>query len=314
MIEKPTFLIGPVRAGTTLLRLMLSYHPEYAPWNEFPYSVDFLADWPDAWPPVAAYHAFLAEDRHFAHIDQYAIDPALDYPALVDSFLVQCRERAGRPRVGACVHRHFDQVLRIWPDARFIYMVRDGRDVARSCIAMGWAANVWKAAEFWTRAEESWKRLRERLTPDRYTEIKYEDLILNTEAELARLCTFLGVAYDPAMLSYADATTYDRPDPRLVQQWRKKYAEADLRVIEARIGPLLAERGYELSGLPPLTLGPWTQARLWADNRLGMFRRNVRFLGPRLWFLELATRRLGLKGLHARYRGEVHALVNATVK
>ena len=81
-----------------------------------------------------------------------AIDRGLDYPRLAQSFVAQYCARSGKPIHGATCHKHFDRLLRIWPRARFVHIVRDGRDVARSCIGMGWAGNVWHGSERWIAA------------------------------------------------------------------------------------------------------------------------------------------------------------------
>jgi hypothetical protein len=63
------------------------------------------------------------------------------------------------------VHRHYDRLLRLWPEARFIHLVRDPRDVASSCIGMGWAGNVWTGVTRWIEAERLWDEVRGDLAP-----------------------------------------------------------------------------------------------------------------------------------------------------
>ena len=139
----PFFLVGAERSGTTLLRLMLSHHPEVDCAPEFEFVVDRLpAD--GGWPDLADYHAWLRLDRVFlAH--QLEIDPALAYPDLVRGFLAQFAGRVPGPIVGATCHRHFERLEELWPGAKYVYLLRDGRDVARSNIGMGWEGNVWHA-------------------------------------------------------------------------------------------------------------------------------------------------------------------------
>lgn len=139
LITQPIFLVGAERSGTTVLRLMLDHHPQLAWHSEFEYAVDRISETGE-WPHIDEYHQWLAKQRIFLDLD-FKLDHTLTYPQLINSFLVQKRDRDHKPIVGATVHRHFDKVLSIWPDARFIHIVRDGRDVARSCIGMGWAGN-----------------------------------------------------------------------------------------------------------------------------------------------------------------------------
>ena len=141
MIGSPVFLVAAERSGTTMLRLMLSTIRR-SPGAATGYAVNLMPE-SGGWPDLAAYREFLLTNRIFRLGHGFEIDPNLSYPELVNSFLEQLQRRTGKPIVGALVHRHFDRLLRIWPDARFIHLIRDGRDVARSCIGMGWAGSVW---------------------------------------------------------------------------------------------------------------------------------------------------------------------------
>lgn len=311
MISRPTFLVGAERSGTTMFRLMLTHHPEIAWCTEFGCAVDWLP--PSGWPNLETYYETLANDRIFLS-HQFTIDKTLAYPELVDSFLRQEQQRTGKPVIGALVHRHFDRLPRIWPDARFIHMLRDGRDVARSCIGMGWAGNVWTGVERWIEAEQLWDRFVSTLTPDRWTEIRYENLVSNPVAELTRICQFLGVDYHPNMLSYAGATTYDKPDPKLIAQWRTKLSELEIRQVESRIANLLAARGYPLSGLPALEVSPAMQRRLRHQDYWARIQYRVKFLGPRLFVEDYIARHVGSKKWRARVKATVNAKVQAALK
>lgn len=302
----PCFLVGAERSGTTLLRQMLWGHPRIAWSSEFEYAVDYLPAG-GGWPDLAAYHRALATHRVFrAH--GHAIDPALDYPALVQSFLEQTRaQQGGRPVLGATVHRHFDRLRRIWPEARFIHMLRDGRDVARSVVARGWAGNMWTGIARWVEAERLWAAMEPTLEPGRFTQIRYEELVRAPEHELARLCAFLGVAYAPAMLQDPDGSRALRPpDPKLIGQWRTKLAPDEVRLAEARAGAMLAERGYEPSGLPPLEVTPATRRRLERQDYWFRVRHRWNNLGPRLFVENYLARRLGPDAWRAAVQNRIN--------
>lgn len=289
--SQPTFLVGAERSGTTMLRLMLSHHSELAWSNEFEYAVDRIGPGGEL-PDMAEYRDWLASHRIFLAA-KLAIDPALDYPSLVGGFLEQLRQREGKPRVGATVHRRFDRLLHVWPQATFIHLLRDGRDVARSCIGMGWAGNVWTGVERWLEAEELWAQLCRKVPPERRYGLKYEELVQDPAGSLAGICRFLGVEYDPAMLDYATDTSYERPDPRLISQWKTKQTEHEVRLIESRIGPMLLERGYAPSGLPPLKVSAWARAKLRIQDRAFRIRFAQRRYGLRLWLSAVLARRIG---------------------
>lgn len=306
------FLIGAERSGTTLLRLLLDHHPRIAWCSEFEYSVDKLSG-AEGFPDMDGYIKWLKRDRIF-RLHGWNIDRALSYPALMDSFL---RQKRGRKEViGATVHRNFISLLRIWPHARFIYLLRDGRDVARSWITMGWAGNMWSAMEGWMRAELHWQELRAALPEDRWIEIRHEDLVGEPVRTLTRICRFLGTDFDDAMFGYVrtPGTTYELPDPRLAQQWKKKQSHAEIRQAEARAGSLLRERGYELSGLPPLEMTPALERRLRLQNRIARLKHRIGEFGWPLTVGETVSRRLRLDPLRYYCEERINRVINANLK
>jgi len=290
-VERPVFLVGAERSGTTMLRLMLDHHPEIAWLNEFEYAVDLVGD--DGGGPAPDDYAAWLETHRVFRATGLAVNTSVPYPSIVRSFLAQRLVNDGASLVGATVHRRFDRLLDLWPDARFIHILRDGRDVARSSIKIGWAGNVWTGASGWIEAERLWEELRPRLSEDRWTEIRYESLVAAPEPALESICSFLGLAYDPAMLEYDRSTTYDRPDARLTSQWKRKLGERDLALLEARIGPMLRARGYEPSGVDAADVGPAQVRRLRRQDRWARRLFNVRRYGLPLWLASAAARRIG---------------------
>ncbi len=302
--KSPVFLVGSERSGTTLLRLMLDHHSEVAFQSEFEFSVELVSD-SGVFPEIGTYRTWLSLDRVF--IDSgFRIDPSLDFPELVDSFLVQKRDQSRKPNVGATVHRHFDRLLDVWPDARFIHLLRDPRDVARSTIPMGFAGNLWAGAARWVEAETTWSVLREKLSEDRWIELHYEDLIREPEARLGELCLFLGVSYDPGMLEYSESSSYGPPDPSVAERWRGTLTERDLGLIEGRVGSLLEERGYQPSGAPAIEVTPGLVRKLQWEDRIGKLRFRIKRYGPALFLAELVARRAGIKPLHTFVMMRMH--------
>ena len=292
VISEPIFLVGAERSGTTLLRLMLDHHPQIAFHSEFEFAVDYFRG--NNWPLLHRYYECLETDRLFQS-SNFELDFSLSYPQLVNSFLVQKRERTGKSFVGATVHRHFARLLQIWPDARFIHIVRDGRDVARSCINMNWAGNVWTGSDRWLEVEQLWSQLKETISPERYTEVRYETLITEPAKTLTSLCNFIGTDYDPAMLSYWQTTTYDLPNSQLLWQWKRKLSPREIQLVEARIGNMLVKHGYELSGLPPLTVNSAMKKMLRLHSKWSVVRGRIRIYGLPLILSSFLSRNLELK-------------------
>ncbi len=293
MIQQPLFLVGSERSGTTLLRLMLNSHPQLA-WNEeFEYVVDFMpAD--QGWPPIDAYHRYLAHDFVFAS-SKFSVDTALSYPQLVNSFLLQRLACDRKPIVGATIHRYFNRLLRVWPDARFVHLIRDGRDVARSIAEMGWAGNAWRGALYWEEAELEWDQLSRQVPESRRITTRFEDLVVNPTRTLQQICAFCGVSFDPTMLEYHRASTYGPPDPSSVGTWKRKMPVEDVRAVEAAVGPMLVERGYSLSGYPSLTLTAARRRWLKARNFYGKLRFRIDRFGMNLVFQDFLARRINIR-------------------
>lgn len=308
MIERPVFLVGSERSGTTLLRLMLDHHPNMLFWAEFEYAIDLVGD-QGQYPAMADYYRWLQSDRNFL-MDGPTIDRRLSYPALVNSFLRQFQNFSASPKplIGATVHHHFDRVLHMWPDAVFIHIVRDGRDVARSCMKMGWAGDGWHGAARWVQAETLWDKLKLRLPESRRLEVRFEQLVENTTETLDRICQFMGDRYHPDMMNYAKGTDYGLPDMSLVNQWHSNLSKREIQLIEARIAPLLVERGYPLSGLPAIRVTRQTRLLLKIQNKLGILHRRARKYGLPLTSADFIARKLGLSRLSDRINKELSVI------
>jgi hypothetical protein len=305
--------VGSECSGTTMLRLMLDGHPEIACASEMEFAVSELPA--EGWPPVESYVDWLQTSRIFLDTG-FRADRRLPYPELMNSFLRQKLDWGGPGKhiVGGTLHRHFDRVLRLWPEARFIHLVRDPRDVAASCKEMGWAGNAWAGVEPWIATETLWEALRMGLPPQQYTELSFEDLCCDPVGALTGLCRFLGVRFHPAMLDYPKRTTYPFPEPDLAEEWKRGMAPEDVRLVEARAGALLEGRGYTASGLPRLTVTPSMERRLRRQDRWGRVRCGIRRYGLGNMVAGYVSRRLGLQGMQKRVRTWRHTIDQAHLK
>ena len=310
--DHPVFLVGSERSGTTLLRLMLDHHPQIAFNGESEYIVAQIAD-DGSFPPIGRYREWLARDRIFQG-SRLRIDERLDFVGLVGDFLEQKRRRDRKELVGATVHYQFRHLARIWPRARYVYLYRDGRDVADSVLRMGWAGNRYVAADWWLHAEEEWDALRATLDPARWIELRFEDLVLATRRELERLSAFLGVRYSERMLDYVKTSTYGAPDAALNYQWKSRMRKLDVQRLEHKIGERLTRRGYALSGYPRIAVGRLAGKYLYLQSRLNAFRFRLGRFGLALTLKETLSRRLGLDALHRRAVGRINEIVNSQLK
>lgn len=299
------FVAGALRSGSTLLSLMLARHPSIDCPGEFDYLFDALGE--DGGAAAAAgtdqerLDAFLQE--HYGFLMQgLEMAPAVSTSA-------RLRAHAARFAVddkvlALCVHRGFLSAHEIFPEARFIHLLRDPRDCARSAIGMGWAGNVYHGLKPWLRAERSWERLRPRLTEDQFIEVRFEQLVVEPQRELTRVAAFLGLSFDPRMLDLS-GSSYAPPSARFADQWRRTMSPRDQGLVCTRAGDLMVRRGYERSGSHASQLAWPAAALLSLHDRMVRHRFRIDRFGPRLYVSELLGRLPGLRDLHRRTVSEM---------
>ena len=187
----------------------------------------------------------------------------------------------------------------MWPNAKFIHIVRDPRDVAKSFIKMGWSGNVWCGADRWVKAEEALENVKKVVLADRWIELKYERLISNPEEELKKICGFIAVPYSSDRLTYYKTSTFDKPMPELAYRWKRTLSKFEIRLVESRALTALLDRGYEQSGLPHMRLSLAYRQILLAENKIAVIYSGIRIYGFMLYALLFVTRKLRLKKLYA---------------
>ena len=297
---EPVFVIGSRRSGSTLFRLMLDSHPDVAFRRHAELEHAFRLMKPGSELPsnLSSYFAALEGDYECFRRG-LSVDRSLSLDQLLMKFWDEAvREDNAYLNMGT-VHSNFSGIPKVWPEARYIYLYRDGRDVARSRVNLDWEGSYWSAIEKWIESEDEWKRMSLKLDPKNFLEVRYEDLVLETDSTLREVCAFLGVAFTKRVLSYTETSSYTEPDPALVGQWKVDATEMDIRTSESRAGRHLRARGYTLSGLPFLQVDPAQAHRL---ERNGIWKRRYRRArgqGFGNFCLEVLSRRLRLNRLHS---------------
>ena len=278
--DRPIFVLGCPRSGTTLLQLMLHSHARIAIPAETKFVIPAYArrcEFGDL--EVRENRRALAEwitgERstkfRVLGLDADAVvEEIVDGPPTVGSaigivFRAYAR-RFGKVRwaTSAQLLRQAGTLLRMFPDAQFVHLVRDGRDCVASLMEMPWYdKDVYHAISAWRESIDRGRRLAERLGPDSYYELQYERLVADPADELARLCGFLGEDFDPAMTrpeGIARQTvspskkwhrrTRDGVTTSRIGSWAERLDAWQISLAEAAFGERLAEYGYEPSGLP----------------------------------------------------------------
>ena len=202
-----------------MLRLILCGHSRL----HIPPETWFIADLVARFPLDAALTPAQAEAAADAMVGHYrwpdleipaeefrAQARALAAPRLVDLIDLPFREhlrRAGKPRFGDKTPPYIaivPDLLALYPGARFVNLVRDGRDVAISFVDAHFHGRPYHADFEWTQALRLAERWRASLPAGRLLDVRYEDLVRAPEPTVRRICDFLGEAFEPAMFSYRD--------------------------------------------------------------------------------------------------------------
>jgi Sulfotransferase family len=273
------FIVGSGRCGSTLLRVMFDSHPDMA----VPVEVYFPTTAPSAWFDS---EGSIMVERAAENLAGRPWYPKLRLPS--GAFLAQVRDRAptnyadlirclyrtyadaqGKPRYGNKSPMYVARLPRLaemFPEARFIHIVRDGRNVALSYLENNFGpTDLASAARAWRIRVSRGRRAGYQLGEDRYAEVRYEDLLEDPERELRRLCAFVELGYDDAMLRYYERiptmvmgsgphTKLSLPPTKGMRDWRGQMRGWQAALFESIAGPTLQEFGYELSGVIP-TLG-----------------------------------------------------------
>ncbi|WP_299597909.1 sulfotransferase [uncultured Microbulbifer sp.] len=291
-LDSPVFVIGPLRSGSTLLRLLLDHHPNIHMFGEFEGAVSQARG--DQWPDLEDYWRFVKTDRQTGAM-HLQINHALDYPALIEDFLRQLYLRNPQPVIGASIHSRVDLLPRLWPNARYIHLYRDPRDVARSCIGMGWVGNVYEGAKIWCEFERRRELLRSREQPGKAIGVSYEKLVENPVKELSRLCEFLSQPFEAGMLQLERDTTYSCPSKKYAEQWKSKLSKREIRWIELQAAEQMLVQGYQpvVENSDPLTLKEKIAIKI--QNRVYRVSYNIKKWGFILWIQHVLSRRTGVR-------------------
>jgi hypothetical protein len=309
------FVVGVGRSGTTLLRMMLDAHPQLAMPPETHFVPQFIqASGRLRFSPRTATKT-IVDDQH-RRWDDFGLEPGelraelegqqpFNTAHALRAFYGLYAKRHGKQRWGDKTPDYVRKMRKIQntlPEARFIHVIRDGRDAGLSQ-----NNRIARRGKDPVKPKEMARRWRKRIIKSRldaeqvegYMEVRYEDLVLDTETVLRRVCEHIELDYDPAMLTYheragerlqemagalpakkgrpereagervaAHALTMEPPKQDRVAVWKREMSEAENAEFEEAAGHILDELGYETatpreSWIPP---EEWAQSKARADR------------------------------------------------
>jgi hypothetical protein len=226
--NSPFFVIGSDRSGTTMLRLMLNEHPEL----NVPRETWFIIELMDSVPIESRLeekekekvHEIIVnhprwKDLELDSTELKEIFQGLNKPYLreiINKIYEALANRAGKTRWGDKTPEYIKEVHRLnilFPGAKFIHVIRDGRDVCISLMQKRWRGTMAQnIARYWVEYVGKGIKDGRNLQQGKYMEITYEDMVSNTKKALIKICEFLEVEYSPCMLKfYENAETHIAP-------------------------------------------------------------------------------------------------------
>lgn len=279
--NSPIFIIGVHRSGTTLLRFMLSSHSKiYIPpesdfiplffqktptgnlsfdrtaelLNNIFARYRFIGEWKGSQPEASDFYNGMQEKTPAAFLDRL-------YSLYAHQF--------GAVRWGdkTPIYASYVRLIHIiFPNARFIHIIRDPRDAAVSLLEKyaqrEFHIDIYFAARNWVRRIMRARNDGFSLGPNFYFEIRYENLVTNPDRELRAICNFINEDYEPQMQSHHDLASKNIPEDshffenvrkpvnnESIGRWMAELSLNDQRVIQRVSGDLMRELGYPTEDL-----------------------------------------------------------------
>ncbi len=300
----PIFVCGAARSGTTMLGATLGRHSQCLAVPEATFVADALRRFHpiESADPRELLRFVVASPRHRlweTPLDTESVGVAELGASPADVVRLVIDNYARAHDTPAYEHwidhtplnvRHAAALLRLFPGARMIHIVRDGRAVAASVLPLDWgactadaAARTWLIALAYGLAAESV------LGPQRVLRVRYEDLVREPGRTLRELCDWLGLSFEEALVASAGGLDLPRhtreqhrlvggkPDASRIEAWREALSPREIEQFEAIAAQMLEHLGYE-----PLH-GTGARPRTRRERRADTFRT--------LWRQEVTDRR-----------------------
>jgi Sulfotransferase family len=276
MPNNPFFEIGVARSGTTLLSLMLDAHPDLA----IPYESHFIADLYKEKDIISGRliniqdrKNFLEETLRRPYVQRWDYTPTIDDIDLDNC----CTLSSSINQVFAAYARHhkkgiwgdktpsyitnIDALHHFFPDAKYIHLIRDGRDVALSLMEQWFGPNDFiSALQFWKEHIVIGRKMLAMLPSHQVYELRLEDLVEQPETKLTEICDFLNLPYEIKMLESYQANAAKKVGASRasgihqnlssnlsinnVTKWQNKLNPAKQALAWEIAGELLVELGY----------------------------------------------------------------------
>jgi hypothetical protein len=277
LAERPPFpiVVGCGRSGTTLVRALLDAHPEIAVPYESYFPVWF-AKQRHRYELASGFAVDRFLDDFLAHesFTRWGLDAATTreqvrgadpatYPDAVRACFAAYATAHGKPRYAdktPIFVKHIPLLASLVPEAVFVHVIRDGRDVALSRTEVAWGTREFAQEGLnWRDQVEQGRRDGRALGATRYYELRYEALVDDPEAAARGLCACIAVDFDESMLRYHERTdtligsqaypdehqNLRRPPTKGLRSWRAELDPDRVALFDCLAGGTLGRFGYE---------------------------------------------------------------------
>lgn len=253
--QSPILIFGCRRSGTTLVRSLLASHPYLRVHPQEPqFILNLVTQYEDikrhkkAIISTLLTHPYLPES-----IDKQQLTTALSDPTIQswsDFFQAYLEVWAGELDANEkivlkdpAITFHLEALDDLFPNARYIHVVRHPYGNVSSQRARWQNATVWECANWWRDAVKIGHRMAME-DPDHCLEVDYQSLVLEPEKNLKQICHFLNIPFINQMLEFQldtisfspDAppqpTQFTALDPQRLERWRNYLSPMDVRVID----------------------------------------------------------------------------------
>lgn len=256
--NSPIFVIGNPRSGTSLLRLMLHSHPlicippecHFFLWLEERYGnfcSSQLSDYVNDLFQSRKFETWKLDKSDLTNYLQAKIPQNYsELTSSIYSFYANMNNKSDAIHWGdknKLWKQKLSTIVKYFPNAKFIHIVRDGRDVACSFRELGQKSvdskyypklpvEVAEIASRWTTNLQFISDFLSTLNASNFVEIKYEDLVSSTRLQLQSLFHFLSLEYSEMSENYYVGKSFEDIEPKEFMQWKAKLTSApDVRNI-----------------------------------------------------------------------------------
>jgi hypothetical protein len=286
--DKPIFIVGMPRSGTSLLLALLSAHPNIAITPETQYfgiwmrmyrhlDVQKPQDFELFWKALSTGRHFLRLELDADRVYERSQNMGCSYRSIFTAILQEYSAARGKSRWGEKSPRHFAYLSTLfewYPDAQVLFALRDPRACIASSVRAPWGnPSVYSQSIVWNESMDCYEKYKD---DPRVLTVRYEDVVRDREPELQRICTFLEEEYTPKLLDHSTHSSFSDYQPshgmwgvrhkekymqpiseEHVEKWKTQLSVGQIEAIESIIGEKMRQYGYS-----PLSNELHTRGRL----------------------------------------------------